>query len=60
MPFLGNIAPFFLLGPTLGPTELILILVIVHHLLWRRTVAGSVWWVGPRNPRVPQGSQGRG
>ncbi len=29
MPFLGNIAPFFLLGPTLGPTELILILVIV-------------------------------
>ncbi len=29
MPFLGNTAPFFLLGPTLGPTELILILVIV-------------------------------
>ncbi len=29
MPFLGNIAPFFLIGPTLGPTELILILVIV-------------------------------
>jgi sec-independent protein translocase protein TatA len=29
MLFLGNTAPFLLLGPTLGPTELILILVIV-------------------------------
>ena len=29
MPFLGNTVPFLLLGPTLGPTELILILVIV-------------------------------
>ncbi len=29
MPILGNAAPFLLLGPTLGPTELILILVIV-------------------------------
>lgn len=29
MLFLGITAPFLLLGPTLGPTELILILVIV-------------------------------
>ena len=29
MLILGNAAPFLMLGPTLGPTELILILVIV-------------------------------